>query len=246
MYVRLKTFEILHELGLAEDDVANLGLDTYRQIACLIVQDIADHLPVRVDETATTINSRLLFNALVFRGVLTHRVSDLATVSLQLYDSKQIIPAFIITRALLETVCLMFLLYRRIEEFNIDHDTDKLGDFLTKALLGSKNESTPFQSDSILKSVDKADKTFRGLRQMYDDLCEFTHPNWSGVLAAYSVYDDDSHIMNLRKNGPSTRIEQGVAPFVQSLVMFSDYYNGIAEQIIAMDAYFLGLSGDRG
>src|ERR1039457_741648 len=139
--VRLKTFEILDELNLTENDLGDLDADTYKRIARIIVKNIADNLPTKVDGRTTTSNSKLPFKIIVLREVLAHRVSELASVALQLYDAAKIIPAFVMTRAVLETVCVMFSLHKHVVVFNNDHDVNKLDAFLTKAIMGSRDDS---------------------------------------------------------------------------------------------------------
>ena len=236
--VRLKTFEILDELNLTENDLGDLDADTYKRIARIIVKNIADNLPTKVDGRTTTSNSKLPFKIIVLREVLAHRVSELASVALQLYDAAKIIPAFVMTRAVLETVCVMFSLHKHVVVFNNDHDVNKLDAFLTKAIMGSRDDSTTINCESILNSIDRVDKEFKGLRKMYDCLCEFTHPNWSGALGAYGTIDTENCCLLVGNKNSAAKIGLGFAPFVQSLVIFSEYYNDLAELITKINEDF--------
>ena len=239
---KLKTFEILEELGLTQDDLGTLTPETYRRIAGIIVDNIAENLPVKVDGRATTGNSKIPFKILVLRETLACRVFDLASVALQLYDAGKIIPAFIMSRAVVETTSLMFSLHKHVAVFNEDHNVNKLNEFLVKAMMGSRNDCTPIDNENILKSIDRVDKEFKGLRGMYEALCEFTHPNWSGVLGAYGSIDQENCRLILGNKDNAKKIGIGFAPFVQSLIIFSEYYNGLAEHIYLIDSYFDSLN----
>ena len=236
--IRLKTFEILEELHLTVDGLDDLSVDDYRKIARLIVNNIADNLPDNVDSSATTLNSKLPFKSLVLREVLIHRLSELSSVALQLYDEERIVSAFVMTRSVLETVSVMFCLHKFVAEFNVNHDIKKLDAFLLKGIMGSRDKSTPIEAVNILTAVDKVDKEFAGLRKMYDCLCEYTHPNWSGMLGSFGTYDDESFCLNFNNERSKANLSRGFAPFVQSLVMATEYYNGIGQLILDMNNYF--------
>lgn len=132
----------------------------------------------------------------------------------------------------------MFSLHKFVAEFNVDHDIKKLDDFLMKAIMGSRDKSTPFEAVNILTAVDKVDKEFDGLRKMYDCLCEYTHPNWSGALGSFGTYDEERFCLNLGNERSKANFSRGFAPFVQSLVMASEYYNGLGQLILDMNNYF--------
>jgi hypothetical protein len=232
--IQLKTFEILDELGISQDEVNNLTPEQYSNLARIIINDLEAKLPAQISFPASTSASKLNFKALTLREVLAHRVHELASVAIELYDRDLAIPAFIMSRAVLETVCLLYSFYQSVQRFKLDQDKLKFDEFLSKALAGSRNKSTPYEALNILSSIDKADKEFDGLKRMYDSLCEFTHPNWSGVLGAYGKIDDGSQCVNFEVEFRSKKNGQGFAPFIMSLFVFADYYNGLGEEFEQM------------
>lgn len=67
-------------------------------------------------------------------------------------------------------------------------------DEVTKQLLlGSKNGVTKSSAVNILTVLRHADKEYKGLMQMHQDLSESAHPNCDGVLRGYSSTDPERH-----------------------------------------------------
>src|SRR5262249_27533665 len=66
-------------------------------------------------------------------------------------------------------------------------------------------------------------------RQMYDTLCEFTHPNWSGVMGDYSRIDKEKYILYLGKEHAHPPLAFGLGPLIGSLAIFQDHYNALAD-----------------
>ena len=71
--------------------------------------------------------------------------------------------------------------------------------FLNKHLLGSRNQNAPVESYNILTAIDHTDKEFENYRIAYDDLSEFAHPNWSGLIGAYSDAYKNKYVLKLGK-----------------------------------------------
>ena len=68
------------------------------------------------------------------------------------------------------------------------------------------------ESYNVLTAVNRLDKEFGGLRQMYDNLCEFTHPNWSGVMGSYSKIDKQEYTLYLGKEHGKPPLAFGLGP----------------------------------
>ena len=70
---------------------------------------------------------------------------------------------------------------------------------------------------------------------MYDNLCEFTHPNWSGVMGSYSKIDKQKYTLFLGKEHGKPPLAFGLGPLIESLVIFQHYYNALADVLKAMN-----------
>lgn len=195
-------------------------------------------LPQDVKAAGLTLNSKLPFKTTSLREALAHRVAELSMVAVDLYECRKLVPAFVITRAVVETVAMTYWLHQRVGEFLQSKDVNCLDEFLTKAMLGSRDGITSLESYNVLTAVDKMDKEWNGFRKMYDWLCEFTHPNWSGTMGAYGRMDREAFALSLGSENGRAPIVLGLAPFVASLELFEHYYNDLADQLGNLNTYF--------
>jgi hypothetical protein len=193
------------------------------------VSDIRDSLPKELYAGSFTLESKLPWKATQLRELLLHRVSDIADVAIELYESGRAVPALILTRALVKTTAMVYRLFQKSREFMIQPDDKSYDDFLIKGLLGSKNERTKVESYNVLTAVNHLDRKFNGLRKMYDTLCEFTHPNWCGVMGSYSMIDEEQYVLYLGKNAAHLPLQFCLAPLITSLCIFVEYYDQLAD-----------------
>jgi hypothetical protein len=216
-------------------DVSTLSDPDRLALAKELASNIRSSLPKELYAGAYTLKSKIPFKAASFREVLMHRVSDIAEVAVELYESNRLVPAFIVTRALIETTATLYWLHQKSCEFLEKEDEDSYDEFLMKGMLGSKDGTTKHESYNVLTAVDRLDKEFKGLRQMYDTLCEFTHPNWSGVMGSYSKLDTKENILYLGKEHANPPLAFGLGPLIAGLAIFQDYYNALADVLTAIN-----------
>src|SRR5713226_5901821 len=81
------------------------------------VDAIASSLPKQIQAAALTWKSKIPFKALTVRESLFHRVSALASAAVELFEAHRVIPAIILTRAVVETVAVMFTFHERLSRF---------------------------------------------------------------------------------------------------------------------------------
>lgn len=209
-------------------DLSKLSDDERLALAKKIAAEIAGSLPKELYAGSFTLHSKLPYKACSFREVLIHRVSDLADASIELLVVGNLVPAFVMVRSVVETTALMYWLHEKSKEFLEKRDENAFDEFLMKGMLGSKDGTTGETSYNILTAVDRLNKEFDGIRGMYDRLCEFTHPNWSGVMGSYSVIEKDKFLLHLGKHHRKPPVAFGLAPLIASLAIFGDYYNSTA------------------
>jgi hypothetical protein len=183
----------------------------------------------------------ITFDSLILRDVLCHRIHELSSGALVLYDADKFISACILTRSVAETASVLFCHHKEITDFNINHDVQKLNKFIDSVLTGSRDKSTPFGSINILTHIDKVDKDYPGFREMYDVLSEYTHPNFSGTLVSFGKYDEENSRLILGKTQYPTQADGMFAPFIYSLMVFANCYNNLVELLFDMDCYFNSL-----
>ena len=225
---------------MAAIDVSTMS-DTERlTLAKQLASSIRGSLPKELYAGSFTLKSKIPYKASSFREVLIHRLSDLADVAIELYETNRLIPAFIVTRSIVETTAVTYWLYQKSYEFIEKHNDEAFNEFLMKGMLGSKDGTTNYESYNVLTAIDRLDKEFPGLRDMYNSLCEFTHPNWSGVMGSYSRTEKEKYLLHLGKEHRPPPLAFGLGPLIGALVMFQHYYDTLATVLASINDYYDG------
>lgn len=199
-------------------------------------------LPDRIQIASLTLNSKLPFKALAIRELLIHRVAELATSAVEDFERGRAVAAIALTRSILETVAVLFVLRERIGQFLVDKDVEELDDFLMKASMGSRNNPNLPSAINILSLIDRMDKSIPRVRATYDSLCEITHPNWAGTMGAFGAIDREVFELKLgAQQTPGFSI--GVSALSGTLIMFHQYYNESGDLIQELNNHFEASNG---
>lgn len=138
---------------------------------------------------------KLTYRLLVVREGLAWRLVDILCQAQKLGNEKMIIGARILTRAAIETLCLLIYMNNQME--TVVENKLSFNDFennTRRMLLGSKNKEKWPIPINVNKLVEKSDKKYSGLKTIYDDLSETVHPNYDGICFGYSKLNKKEHI----------------------------------------------------
>jgi len=111
------------------------------------------------------------------------------------FNQRLFTPLFVISRASLETGCVAFDAWLRLEDALESQDMAALADIearLMRTLLGTRaaeGRGNPdlFSAPNILTVVDRLNRrAFPRLRWYYDNVSDHTHPNFPGMLESYA------------------------------------------------------------
>ena len=147
---------------------------------------IRDRLTSNLRIASISKTAKIPFKAASWNISILHRASDLADCAYELYCKEKYVPSAIIARALMETAGIMFWMHRRIDSSIQNQQIGDIDDFFMRGIMGYKNSNEFPNALNAVSAVDKIEKHYKGFREVYDILCEFTHPNWSGTSGAYS------------------------------------------------------------
>jgi hypothetical protein len=205
-----------------------------------LAKNIAGSLPDNIQAASLTVKSKLPFKALSLRELLIHRMAALCIPTVQLFETKHIIPAVILTRAIVETVAVLFVLHERLNRFlkEKDKDVESLDEFFMKSLVGSKVDQEMPTPSNILNMIDRVEKTFPGYRSVYDILCEYVHPNWAGLFGSFGDIIKEKVELKLGPNERTKAYSSGLNVLSTSLMVFSNYYNETADLVQQLEDYF--------
>jgi len=206
-------------------------------------EKLSASLPDRIQAAALTLKSKLPFKVLSIRELLLHRMAALSSAAVDLFTQKRIIPAVIVTRAIAETLAVLFTFHERLDRFLKEKakDIGAFDDFLMRSLVGARNNPEMPAATNILTFVDRVEKTTPGFRHVYDALCEYAHPNWAGTFGVFGQIDQEKFELKLGPAERSTAYSTGLAALSSSLMLFEHYYNDSAELVRQFNDYFEGL-----
>ncbi|MGH8667447.1 MAG: hypothetical protein ACREUX_24590, partial [Burkholderiales bacterium] len=98
-------------------DVRTLSDPQRLQLAKQLALNIRGSLPLELYAGSYTLRSKIPYKAASFREVLMHRLSDLSDVAVELFEARRLVPAFIQTRAVLETTAMLHWLHQKSLNF---------------------------------------------------------------------------------------------------------------------------------
>ena len=154
-----------------------------------------NRLPKIISRKNVSDISKTALKAHLIHASLLYRYHNLAKNSAGLSKEGAIIPALILARAAFETAALLFYTHTKIDAVVKNRDMSEIDDILMRIMLGEKRQQIAGDTDisaiNILTVVDLLDKEMekfgvQGIRGLYDDLCEFAHPNFSGAFGTYA------------------------------------------------------------
>lgn len=198
-------------------------------------------LPSLVRAGELTHKSKLPFKAVSIRELLMHRVSALSCSAVDQFESKEVISGIVLTRAIVETVAVLYCLNKRLEQFVAapgDVEEERLDDFLMKSLVGARWEEHPVQAQNVLSFIDKVSKEIELFRESYDSLSEYAHPNWSGMLGTYGEFNRERMELVLGNRTGAPGMRSGCTVLATALDIFAYTYNSMSETLHAFNAYF--------
>ena len=139
------------------------------------------------------------------KEALLFRSTELAETAIDLYRRNLLVSGAIITRSLLETIALFNRLNESCAKVVKQHERGNYCDEIIKELLKSvqrislattttrDNETQsniePCKVPALINSLDTRFKTDCKLKRMYDELCQFVHPNFNGCTDSFTKWN---------------------------------------------------------
>jgi hypothetical protein len=142
---------------------------------------LTDHV-----DRAVVRGSLVPFKSRVARQGLLWRIGDTAQSASDALWNDELVTAAILIRSLIESSSALHYVSVKVnsvvESLN-NHDA--ANEQLSRVLLGRRDhERVP--AINVLTYVDRANRQLPHTRELYDDLSEITHPNWSGTVLLFS------------------------------------------------------------
>jgi hypothetical protein len=168
------------------------------------------------------------WRALLLRESVAWRLIDLLDQSVHLQAEGKHLGARILVRAAFETLAVLVHVNQSMQGVVRGQvDFHHFSEHVTRLLLGSRNKSTPVESVHISKILGKANQRYQGLLSWYEDLSETAHPNYGGMLQAYSTADAKEYVTRFRSRWAELTGSSNLLAAEACLAVFETEYNEI-------------------
>lgn len=134
------------------------------------------------------------FRSLMLREAAFWREHDLMIQSYALHQQGHGLGARILLRSGFETLATIIylnLLMHQVLDGKLNFHV--FGDKTAALLLGSRNSDVLPKSINIITVLEKCDKRYPGLIDVYADLSESAHPSYEGLLSGYATTDYEEY-----------------------------------------------------
>jgi hypothetical protein len=197
------------------------------------VENIRAHLPSSISFADLGVRSQAPYLLLCIRAALSWRTEELARCACDALGKDDIAAGILLTRAIIENTALISRLQEMLEDRH-KYSSDDLHDRFEKILLGWKTDRDLPQAFNVLTMIDHNDRRSPGVKvkERYDELSEFAHPNWCGVFGLFSNIDPETYTVQfgrgLRRT-PSAAKETAASALSGYLKLFEQLYNRISD-----------------
>ena len=214
------------------EDPTKVTLDDAKSLCA----QLRPQLQKQVHASQLSLNSKTPFRAMVLREGLAHRAADLLDGAISEFVAGRWVGGTSLVRAAIETTAVLHCLGRKTEAALAARNDDALTEFLHRGSLGSRSDDRLPQAISVLTAVDTTNKEFPGFKRSYEILSEYAHPNWCGVLGAYSDLED-KFTVSFGNTQPFSD-NHHAAGIISALVVLENAYNQAGKSILDLNAAF--------
>ena len=168
------------------------------------------------------------FRSLMLREAVFWRLHDLLTQSYALYQQGHGLGARILLRSGVETLGILIYLNKLTETvLNGALSFHEFSQKTSTLLLGSKNGTTPLTSINIVTVLEKCDRLYPGLMNLYADLCESAHPNYQGTCLGYSIIDHEANAIDFSNHWMEMHCHGHLRSMQLCMITFDEEYNEV-------------------
>jgi hypothetical protein len=162
------------------------------------------------------VKSKTAWKCAVLQQALLYRVTMLANGCAAEWNSGNIVCSLLCGRALLETIALSVYIRDELQTLVDAAEVFPIDNFLSEHLFATRNEAIigdgfGHRARSVLAYIDKLDKKLEnaGVRETYEFMSEWCHPNGSGLLFTYGEIDKPTGTVTFSEATPRVRGIQG-------------------------------------
>jgi hypothetical protein len=194
------------------------------------VENIRARLPSSISVAALGVRPTAPYHLLLAREALVWRTEELARCACDMLERDDLAAGILLTRAVTESAAFVWRLKELLE--TRDRYSDKeLREKFGRMLFGEKNSDPHLpEAFNIVPLVERMDKQLPGVKQGYDHLSGFAHPNWSGVFGLFATHDEPNYTTTFGRGVYGTALAKEIACdlLLMSLVVFESACDSIS------------------
>lgn len=194
------------------------------------IVSIKSALPKSISSGAFSIKAKIPSKVHLARETIGYRVLNLSETAYDLIQKDEFVPALILIRSILESTAVLYTIKENVANCLEKENIGDFDDTIMRVIFGSRDKSTSLEAVNVLTMIDKWDKKTKLVRKIYNDLCEFSHPNCSGVEASYGIIDKEKLLVKLGKNTNRNSYPFDLA--ITSLDIVLEYFIVLYDEII--------------
>lgn len=193
-----------------------------------LLETIDSLLPTEIHFSSTSIHPS---KAQIFREACLYRIAELVQSAYDCFSNKQIISAFILCRAIMETEALFWYIHDQMKTAIQKEDVMELNEIFNKVLVGAKSKrlqdlySLPTAINVITLIKDKLGRKIDHYYDHYESLSEFTHPNGMAITRPYVKVIREKLKATFFKSEKTVSLNLALHPLIGSLNFFLKTYH---------------------
>jgi len=139
-----------------------------------------------IDPGGRPITPKAVWNLQSYVQVTLHRAVDLSSEVCNSWNKGQVAVSFLLVRALFENATFMYDLSILLTRYIKEDKFQEVYDLIVNRMFGSRTFTALPKSINVMTVIEKLDKKFEGLKDSYERLSEFCHPNYSAMYGLYA------------------------------------------------------------
>jgi hypothetical protein len=142
-------------------------------------------------------DSKIAWKAAVLQQALLYRGTELAIGCGRMWNVGNVLCSVLAGRALLETVALTLDFEERLQKHCNEKDLSKIDELINLHTFATKSKSLiakapELEAKNVLTYIDYLEKKVSGIRNHYETLSEWCHPNGYGHFFTFGTLDRSS------------------------------------------------------
>jgi hypothetical protein len=140
--------------------------------------------------TGPLVESKTAWKCAMLQQSLLYRVTTLGRGCSESWNSRNVLSSVLAARALLETIAIFSFVRDELKRFANANDIESIETLLNQQLFATKDKDViaqgfGYEARSILTFIDRFGKKIPQIRDHYEFISEWCHPNGSGVFFSF-------------------------------------------------------------